>query len=226
MGLAVGGPIGALVGGVTPVFLARGLQALGEHYRRKQEARASFVIAKAATLAGVEVSEIVQGLTTDPKREELLLRTLRAAEDAALAEKLLAFAHTLANGYQNDSDEVIAWESIFVHVLEDCSVAHLDILRTFLQTENQLGLGDGSTTFDKAPEAINREQLRTVRPEYDSFIDSLVSKLESHGLLQGATSTSGMGFSLGPKNVTYRITPFGRQFLERISMVQESLRIR
>jgi hypothetical protein len=224
LGLVVAGPVGALLGAVAPPLVSRALAAVRETYARRQEERVSAVIALAAKLANADPEEVVEDLQADPAREELLVRTLRTAQDAALVEKLVFLAVALIEGREAGSSDRLTFETALVRVVDDCDSAHFEVLDLFVQSANSLGLGDGSEEFEKVPDGLNRTQLDRARPALAPLFDSLLAVLERHGLASSTTEVGGLTSSLGPANVHWRITQFGRDVLERLAVVHEILR--
>jgi hypothetical protein len=209
IGLLVAGPPGAILGGVTPAVFSRSLELVRNVRSRRQQARAAFVIAGAAKLAGLDPDEVVRRLERDEVREEVLIRTLRAAQDAALMPKLLGLAHSLASSCTTDSDAELNWESSFVAAIADCDHRHLQVLRAFQHPMVPLDLA----------------ALRAQLPEGDALIDPALAILERHGLIRGGVRAGGiMAVRVGPEDAVWTMTSFGGKFLQRMTDIAETLK--
>jgi hypothetical protein len=110
----------------------------------------------------IDVEMLASRMEADLAREELFVRTLRAAHECSLDEKLVALATALANGADNANGDRLTWEEAFVRALEDCDGAHLDLLRRFAQSPNQLGLGQGTPEFDAHVEQLTMVQITMI----------------------------------------------------------------
>lgn len=216
-----GGSAATLTGALAVPLVTEIASGWMRAYSERQWRKASYVLSKAAELAGISAAELTSRLEAQPEREELLIRTLRAAHECSLGEKLIAFASALANGLVDERTGQVAWEEAFVRALDECDTAHLALLDKFTQTGNQLGLGQGTPEFDSVPDGLNSPQIRLVVPEYVDILDPLFAILERHALIrQGST---GLQFTRDDSNLHWRITAFGRQFLERLALVGASV---
>ena len=127
----VGGPPGALAGAAAGPLIARGLGALKDGVLARRVQRSGFVLARAAELAGTDVDVLLERMHQSDDREELLLRGLRAAEDAGHLERLVALAQSLARAAVDDEDASLHWEKAFVRVLGELDAPHVELLRRF-----------------------------------------------------------------------------------------------
>lgn len=149
VGMAVGGPLGALLGAVTGVGADEALDVTATWLAAQQRRRAVHVVEAAAEIAGVYPRELLAQFDGDADREELLLRTLRAAQESSQEARLLGLARSLAAGAVAEADAV-QWEIAFVRALADVDAPHLAVLERFRWSANQLGLGDPQNPdFDK-----------------------------------------------------------------------------
>lgn len=223
IGLVAGGPLGALLGAGAVVLVAEALESTRSYFRERHEARVATVIALAAKEAGQTAEELIRKLQSSPDKEDIFLRTLRAAQDAALTEKLVALAHSLKTTVTTDDLLLVATETAFVRSLADVDRAHLAILRAFTQSSNELGLGGGQPDFDRVPESLNSVQLRLALPQYADILDPLLSVLNRHGLIQPLQFKTVVDEGKTQALTSWKITPFGRSFIERIDLATELL---
>src|SRR5690606_4187318 len=91
LGLAVG-PVGSILGAAAGPFIARGLKVVRTSIKGARENKEAFLILQAADYSGLSPEALVARLQEHDDRGELLLRALRAAQDAGSLEKLLALA--------------------------------------------------------------------------------------------------------------------------------------
>lgn len=163
-------------------------------------------------------------LEADPVREDLLLRTLRAAEESAYGEKLVLLAMSLAAGARVNDERDVQWEAVFVQALADLGTIHVDTPRCFTRTPNELGLADGYGEFDEPSHVLNSLHLVTALPRLDPVLDATLSTLERHGLVR-ETSGSGTALIDGPRPPLHiwQITPFGRSFTDRLMVVGQAI---
>jgi hypothetical protein len=225
IGLAAGGPVGALLGASAVALVAEALEATRSYFVERHEARVATVIALAAKEAGETAEDLIRKLQSSPDKEDLFLRTLRAAQDAALTEKLVALAHSLKTTATTDDLPIVATETAFVRGLADVDRAHLAILRAFTQSTNELGLGNGEPDFDRVPESLNSQAFRFAFPKYADILDPLLSVLNRHGLIQPVQFMPIVAVGEGQTRplTSWSITPFGRSFIERIDLATELL---
>jgi hypothetical protein len=195
-------------------------ETLGMAFDR-QRFRAANVLEAAAAASGLPVGELVQRLVESAEAEELLTRTLRAAADATMSEKLVALAMSLAEVAQAENDGEVAVEAAFIRALEDCDASHIRVLRAFTSTSNELGLGDGSEAFDEPLDGLNQSQLIMVIPDLEDLLPPILAVLQRQGLVyspQSTASTLGGGV-VQLEHTPWQLTPFGKDFLTRIEEV-------
>lgn len=218
----VGGPPGAAAGFVVGKTVDRALSGALDAIRVRWRGRATYVVQAAAKRAGIEVDALCARMQEDAVREELFIRVLRAAQESALDEKLVALALSLAQGAQGAETDTIR-EAGFVRVLGDLDAMHLELVRAFTQTSNQLGLGDGSAEFDSTLEALNLSQLQIAFPKLGALVDPALSALEQHGLVRSLTATAAPTWGTLSTTASWRLTPFGVEFMSRMTLVGELL---
>lgn len=205
--LAVPGPSGAVLGAIVSSAATAGLR-VGLEYAQKQWGRVADVIDLAAKEADLTSEELAQRLQASSGREELFIRTMRAAADSASRRKLVALSKALASGALADASKV-EWETIFVKVVDALDEPHLALLERFEESATHGGIGKTS---------LDMVGLRTMLPTFEDVLDSLVATLESEGLL---SSEQPPVYGGAPKQ--WRLTSFGRTLLERLRDVGEPL---
>jgi hypothetical protein len=141
---------------------------------------------------------------------------LRAAEESASAEKLILLAISLATAARAEADADVDWELSFVSALDGLGQAHIQTIKCFLKTANQLGLGNGTDEFDNVPEALNRVQLVMGAPHLEPILDPVLATLERQGLVR---TTAGASVYDGSAPTLFRLTDFGGTFVKRIREV-------
>ena len=213
--LALIDPIAGVAAAGSAPALAAAVNAVLDRVAARANRRAASVLRGAAEALGTDVSDLQERLHSDPSREQLLLRTLGAAENAPLREKLCAYALALARGSIGDGPQV-AWETTFVRALDDLDPSHLALLDRFTWSSNRLGLGDGSSDFDRVPEALNPTQLERIANDLEN-LPALLATLQRHGLV--ASQSTGGGNLGGSGTVLWSLTSFGRAFLGRLAEI-------
>jgi hypothetical protein len=214
-------PAGIAAAGLAPAALA-GAKAVVEQIRVKWNARAAAVLAAAARAANIDVHELRARLETEPEREELLLRTLRAAGNTVLNEKLIAYALALAAGGVADDVHDVAWETTFVRALDDLDPASLGLLQRFTWTANRLGLGDGKPGSEIVPSTLNVHQVEMVSADLPN-LPALLAVLQRHGLL--SSESAGGGLTGGGGTTHWKLTSFGHDFLARLDAIGKMLAV-
>lgn len=212
---------GVAAAAAVPVVFA-GVKDVLDRIHGRRIFRRSAVLAAAAKQAGIDADELTRRLESDPEREELLLRTLVAAGEAPLREKLIAYAVALANGTTTDDRHRVAWETAFVRALDDLDSDHLTLLDRFTRTATQLGLAATGTEPDPVMNTLNETQIEMVASDVANP-PATVAVLQRHGLIAARTSGGGT-FGGGGGSTHWYITAFGIAFLERLDSIGEALR--
>ncbi len=215
--------LGALLGAAGQPLIKRAARRLAS-YRERQPQRGAEVVALAARAAGLPVDDLLARLTATPEREELLLRTLRVAQDSAVLGRLVALSKALAAGAIATRPDQVQRETVFARALGELDGPHLAALTCFSRTSNELGLGTGDPDFDVVPQVLNEWQLKMAMPEFDEVLSSLLAVLQAQGLI--AARPGGGGAVLGgggssPR--TWELTELGRAFLDRMREVGDLL---
>lgn len=223
LGLAFGGPPGmVLLGAAAPPVVRFALLRGRAEIRKRRAAREKEVLLAAATAAGTTVMDLLARMKASPAGEEVLLLTLRAASETGNVSKLFALAQNLGSAARAPHSP-LAFETMFARALGDCDSVHVYLLDTFTKTGNELAAHTADhrddPAFDQVPVEINQLQIETARPELREYLDPLLAVLQRHGLVVSRTPTGGMSFGGGgggPAFVLWKLTPFGRTFLDRL----------
>lgn len=198
------------------------LQWVRTVYAKRQEERVDFVIRLAAQEAGLDPKELVDRLDTDMDRQGLFIRTLRAAQDAGVVEKLVGLARALAAGAVTEDPATVQWEVAFVRTLADLDRSHLRVLEVFTTMAQKLGI---PLAPDYVSPVIKEDAIRQQAPDLAPVLDPLLATLQRHGvavLNQTEVPTVPLGSSIAPLE-DWRLTPFGHQFLLRMREVGATL---
>lgn len=224
IGLALGPP-GAIVGAVAAVALDDGTRRCLLRLGERVAARPIHVIQLAARRVGITPEELGERLIAVPNGEDLFLKTIRAATDVALEEKLIALSQSLAAAAAGSSR--IDFESQLVGVIADLDEAHFVLLTTFLSSANDLGLGDGVTEAFNAPvRSLNLTQFKMCLPaDMFALVEPLLAGLERHGLVRGLTGSGMLGGGMSSAE-QWEITAFGGAVVQRMREVGVFLRPR
>jgi hypothetical protein len=219
VGLALGGPTGAVVGSAAAPPLTALLGRAMQELRGRQEANAVEVVVRAARGLGESPEELVAGALADEHVSRLLLATLQAAAASLDADKVDALARCLANG-ASDTERVDD-ELLMTRALADLDPVHVRTL-AYLADHEALGSeGPRPLVYLHKVAAF----LETGSPEdLDEIGVAMPVKavLERHGLVR---SDDGKIMSTGPiKGFDGRpvprpqiaITGFGERCLEYI----------
>lgn len=210
-----GGAAGALATPAVEQALASTLMAISD----RRERRVKRLLVMTAKAADVAPEDLVGRLSEDPIREDLLVRTLKAAQDSALNEKLVALAISLAVGARTESAGELVWETSFVQTLSDLDASHLDLLRAFPRNLDE----PGSVSFREQFGELNLIQLRTNLPALSNLIDPTLATLERHGLVRPRSATAAGTYASLSQAATWQLTPFGSAFIDRMTLVGQFL---
>jgi hypothetical protein len=212
--------VGAAAAVLAP-GVAVGLAAVADKVERRRRQRQGAVLWAAAKQAGIVLDELVSRLEADPEREELVERTLSAAQSAAQPEKLVAYAVSLANGSVAEDVADVEWETTFVRVLDDLDWAHVSVLSCFTRTATELGLQMPGSDPDPAMHTLSEVQVEIVTEVAN--LPSVLAVLQRHGLVAFRARSGGMTFS-GGSGGNWQITSFGVAFMDRMTAVGDALR--
>jgi hypothetical protein len=176
----------------------------------------------AAQRAAITVPELSQRLLEVPGGEDLFLKTIRAATDVALDDKLIALSQSLASAVSESSP--ITFESQLVGVIADLDVSHFVVLDYLLTSANDLGFSKSDVT--DPVKTLNMVQLKMFAPQdIVELAEPLFAGLERHGLVNGLTFSGGIGGG-SPIRDQWEITTFGEAVVERMRTIGAFLRPR
>jgi hypothetical protein len=222
MPLGPGGSIiGAAVGPVIDAAVDAALDRLG---RRVME-RPGYVLDRAAKIAGIHPRELEERLAQRPETDELLIRVVRAAMEAAQDERLVALALSLAKATEKDAETTFEME--FVAAVGGLSLHHFRLLERFTWTARDLGQTveerGPQLRLDEAPDDLETRDLERVFSEGQDVLRPVLSGLERFGLIQAATLPAWQGEGRNVFPLRWQITAFGKSALQRFQIVQELL---
>jgi hypothetical protein len=223
-GLVIAGPFGAVSGAIAGPIAKASLYDLVSRIGRRREARVEFVIKVAAEAVSVPASTLIERMESAPEQEALLIRTLQAAQDEAATEHLVALALSLAKANTSAYSEAqLTWETAFVRAVADCDVAHVKLLASFTTTYNDLGLEDGAAPNTSPADGLNSRQLEIAKDKLQlgETLDYLLATLERLGLIRNEVSGAPAPPMITKTVAYWRITDFGKRFLQRMDEVKE-----
>jgi len=181
------------------------------------------VIGRAAEEAGIDEEKLVQRLQRSQDRAELLLRSLRAAEDAGHLDRLVAIALSLAAVAMDDEDKNLHWEKALVGVLGALDGPHFELLRRFTLSGYENNLQGEPSLEDQPTSVLNDVQLELALPGWQEILPTLIAALQSHGLVR-ARQSGGGGFGGGGGRPTHwEISAFGEAVLARLGQLGDVL---
>lgn len=185
VGMAFGGPEGALVGSLTGPYVVAAGKA-GNAALRQRFLKGSGVIEVACRAVRREPEELLEEITQDQAHLELLARVLEAGGRAVLPEKIEALGHVLAQGIQADTVD----EALFLAAaLADLEAPHIQVLE---QVQKYAGTPQADVG------AIGMTELRVIElmPTHRLVVPAVIRVLNLHGLIRdltgGATTYGGM----------------------------------
>jgi hypothetical protein len=211
--LAVASPEAAIpAAGMVPLA-EEGLGHAVDRLRQRVRGRQVEVIEMASDIAGLQPPELVARLSRDEQALVMLADALTGAARAVGEAKVRALATALAE-VTGDLGRASV-EHHAVRALSDLEVVHVEVLRAFTRTSNQLGLGDGTQDFDVTVSSLNRVQLADyVFTDMGWALEPALATLLRHGLLRSGGGT----WADVEGNTSYFITPFGTECLRRLEV--------
>lgn len=212
-----GNPFAGLV---VSTSTAAALQELKAARAERATARLEGALELASREAGLDAATLIETLEATPAGEDLLVRTLRIAQDAGVGEKLLIASRALASGALAKDDAEVELEVLMMRAVQDLDMVHFRLLHKFTMSATELGLQE-TPEHTSPPSALNPLQLVMVAPELEDVIPTLTAVLQSHGLLEaivpGATWADPK-----IKLVQWRITQQGQILVDRMRAVGEA----
>jgi hypothetical protein len=224
-GFAAAGPFGAVdgavVGAVAGPVLKGSIDEFISRYGRRRRARVEYVIKVAAHHAGLRPRTLLDRIEQNPEREQLLIRTLQAAQDETQVPHLVALGISLAeadrSGYR---EEQLTFETAFARAIADCDDAHVKLLRSFV-THDEPRPETNIPPFGHQQEGLSTSDLEIARQELQlgNTLDYLVATLERVGLVRPETVDLPSPPIISRTVAYWRITDFGLAFVERLDQV-------
>jgi hypothetical protein len=214
---------GQLIGGPEGVFASAAAQPVldqaGRAVQRLVErvpARVRKLLGVAAHDAGVSITVLCKTLENARGGEDLLLKTIRAAVDSAVDEKLMAYAVSLTKAATGST---ITFESQFVAAVAALDEAHFLLLGLFNRPQRELVPAQHLSAvihidaINSPAQIMTVDDMREMLPELGGLIEPLVFGLQRYGLVvpwdyQGTSTVK-----------TWEITLFGRECLRRITEI-------
>jgi hypothetical protein len=221
IGLAAAGPGGVLLSAVAPPVMNACLEWIRSYWTTRRQENVASVIACASELTGMEPEELLRRVLETVDKKEIFIRTLKTAQDAVRTPQLLALAHSLSATATTDDAVFLHAEAAFVRAMDQLDSAHIMLLSRFVISANEGNLEDETTNVDMPVETLTTTQIETAIPEYRGQIAELLAGLQGRGLIM-IENSGGIAFgnyaSIGSH---WRITDIGRDFLERMRVVDE-----
>lgn len=186
---------GAAAVAFAPVALAFANAAVRRIGRRRIE-HATETLMDGAEAARLPVAEFIEKAASDDRRQELLVRALTAAQDAAWRNKRRALGRALAAGVMGD-DARINEELLFVRAVDDIDEMDIRLL-------GRLASRPGTAT-----------DIAQMDPGLGDGLPALLGNLELHGLIASSMSVPPGGAVTPP--AFYSITGLGQKFLARLA---------
>ena len=125
--------LGAVMTGLSPV-LEKALSQVMLVLVRSRAEHAAETLLDAADAAGAgsdeEFLEFIEQALSDERRQELLVRALIIAQDAALRDKRRALGRAIAAAVVDDA--LVDQEQVFIRVIDDLDVPHVWLLRLMM----------------------------------------------------------------------------------------------
>ncbi len=221
--IGVGGPLGTLIGAVTPSVLST-LSDFLQRLEAKQRDNVLGVISLAAKQAGIDPDVLIERLEAEPVKSQLFVRTLRSAQDEALMPNLVFLAQSLGHVVTAALDVDVLREAALIRAISELDAGHLRLLRAIMPVVTKAGLPEGPIKVMTMAHGRSELAIERLLPEFKGFVPGLVAALQSHGLVAYRVNTSPAGFRTGAENGYWEVTPMGKGFLERMSLAEEMLR--
>jgi hypothetical protein len=202
VGLALGGPGGAIVGAaVEPVLQQIVLETLARRHQRAGRA-----IAAAAAGAGMTPEELLDRILGDERLLDLAAAAVAAASETMIEAKIRALGRALASGALATDDTVVDEQRFLVDTLADLEAPHVRVL-------NQLSIEHEGYGSPVGPDGRSRaygwllEDLSAGLPGLVPVLQSVLNVLAGRGLI---LDTAEGTYEYQPRWV---LTEFGKQCL-------------
>lgn len=167
VGLAFGGPPGAVIGATAGATATAAAQLIATHLRVRQR-RVHEVLDSAASIAGIDVQSLEAVIMTDEARLDLVVDALEAASRASGKEKLDALAAAIARSANADGALELHRLGVLLRAIRDLDALHVQVI---------IGVRD------RFPDGATPDDLEkyTSVPTYE--LRAVVRLLELHGLI-------------------------------------------
>lgn len=206
IGLAIGGPAGAVAGAALPSAAHLAWNAMMAIRGR----RAQRMLEAAAAESRLPLEALIERLSERTSGEQLLVKAAQAALEIDDGETLVALAHAVASSVTANDRERFRLGKL-VDALGIVKAPHIEVLRCFARTANDLGLGNGGPEFDRPPDTLNLTQLELALPGAEDLLPIVLPELEALGLL--ATSMPSAGALRASGATAWSITKQGSLLL-------------
>lgn len=204
IGIAMGGPFGALLGGVTAAAVPEIIKAV-DSYQQRVGQSASLVESHTAKLTGLSPVDLHLWAVGDDQRLRLVAATVQAAFSTLDKTKLRALARVLAEAVEDDAKLDLA--TLITASLADLEPAHVRVLRAFC-TETP----PATSAEPVAAGAWLHSALRHRFPNLGEGILPIMATMVRHGIADG----SGLPGTTpaGEPDDVWSITDYGRRVFE------------
>lgn len=166
-----------------------------------QQAQAQYVITEAANHSDVPVDRLIDDLTRDPVRLQLLLRSLEAAGRAASDTKLRLLAHLLATGALAQDDTIVSEQTLAVETVAELDTPHFRML-TILALSSPVWW-DTERDRDRYRDGWPERRIVERSPGLKNALRVLAARLEALGLVERLPFDSN-------QEPIWRLTGFGK----------------
>jgi len=191
VGLAIGGPAGAVVGAATEPALEQ-LVSAALALRRRRGERAYEV---AADEAGMSPDELLRSILGDERLLDLAVAVVTAAAETALDAKINALGRALATGATAADDAVVDEQRLLVRILADLEAPHIRVLVQLARPHPrgrsvEVPRVGGETRPGWAVDDLE-EALASAR----AILEPILRVLEAHGLATEVASAVGAAYN-------------------------------
>lgn len=206
---SLAGPLGALGGSAAGQAV---MIAAAERVINHRQENAFRALAYGAAFAGVSEPELVERMSGDAPRLQLLGGVVEASMQAIAEEKLRALGRVLANASMGRDDAALNIDMLLAHALRDLEAPHLRVLNQ-LVPRRWAPVDNEPTRFAELGPRMSTKELQAALPPLAPGMHALVAILDGHGLVekQPIDWNQALGGPFPPTNSDepWRITSFG-----------------
>ena len=213
-GAVAGAGVDLLIGDAGGVVAAAAAAPVLEHglewvsgLRRRQ---AEVILQVAAEAAGRSLDDLLERITSDPRRLQLFAAATKAAAETTLEAKIRVLGRALATGALANDDALVEQQRFLVGILADLEALHLRVLAQLAQPHPSGRVLEAPRGPDERP-GWAVDDLEDVLSYPRMVVEPILRLLEGHGL---ATS---VGDALGAAYNACAITDAGLEFLELLT---------